>query len=158
MSLRIPKPLKEEHHELHMALAAALDVPGPVGAAARAVARKLHPHFVKEEEYALPPLGLLADLAAGRRVTGGTATKARAMTARLKRDLPEMLAEHRAIVRKLNALAAAAKSAKKPEYARLAAKIVLHAQTEEEVLYPAAILVGKMLHIAKSETRNSKPD
>lgn len=30
--------------------------------AAKAVADVLHPHFEKEEEYALPPLGLLSSL------------------------------------------------------------------------------------------------
>jgi hypothetical protein len=36
---------------------------GKVGEAAKAVANVLHPHFEKEEEYALPPLGLLSCLA-----------------------------------------------------------------------------------------------
>jgi len=34
-----------------------------VGDAAKAVAKVLHEHFVKEEEFALPPLGLLSGLA-----------------------------------------------------------------------------------------------
>jgi hypothetical protein len=34
---------------------------------------------------------------------------------------------------------------KQPGFARLAQKLILHAQGEEEVLYPAAILVGEVL-------------
>jgi hypothetical protein len=66
MELRIPEPLKLEHEELHAELLRATQVPGQVGAAAREVARVLHAHFEKEEEYALPPLGLLPLLAQGR--------------------------------------------------------------------------------------------
>jgi hypothetical protein len=34
-----------------------------------------------------------------------------------------------------------------PEHARFAEKLMFHAQTEEEVLYPAAILVGEYLKV-----------
>jgi hypothetical protein len=58
MTVTIPEPLKEEHDELHGELVRATKEPGAVGEAAKQVARLLHPHFVAEEEYALPPLGL----------------------------------------------------------------------------------------------------
>ena len=62
MDFEIPSALKAEHEELHAELIAAIDSGGAVGDAAKAVADLLHPHFVKEEAYALPPLGLLGDL------------------------------------------------------------------------------------------------
>ena len=65
MTPRIPKPLTVEHEELHAELVKLTRSRGKVGEVARAVAAVLHPHFVKEEAYALPPLGLLAALAAG---------------------------------------------------------------------------------------------
>ena len=46
-----------EHEELHAELGALTKAPGRVGEAARNVATLLHPHFVKEEEYALPLVG-----------------------------------------------------------------------------------------------------
>lgn len=141
MTFQIPKPLRAEHAELHAGLVRATKVKGRIGEAARAVATLLHPHFVAEEEYALPPLGLLRALA------GGPATPEMKdvlpMTDRLAADLPKMLAEHAAIVGALRTLAAAARRDRKPEWARFAEKLVLHAKTEEEVLYPAAILVGE---------------
>ncbi|MEO7402724.1 MAG: hypothetical protein ABIU95_03545 [Burkholderiales bacterium] len=47
----------------------------------------------------------------------------------------------------LKHLTVAAKRAKKPEYEAFAKALTLHAQTEELVLYPAAILVGEYLKL-----------
>lgn len=143
MKITIPQPLQKEHHELHEILARATTEPSPIGDAAREVARLLHPHFVKEEEYALPPLGLLADLARGAAIPD--VHELIGMTRRLKADLPAMLEEHRQIVGALDQLRAAAREAGRPEYEEFAEALTLHAQTEEQVLYPAAILVGDYL-------------
>ncbi len=143
MALAIPDPLKAEHQELHAELAAATKAPGAVGEAARAVAKVLHPHFLKEEEFALPPLGALVDLARGAEIAD--AGPVVAMTDRLGRELPAMLAEHKTIVAALEGLAAAAKAANDRSRLALAEKIILHARAEEEVMYPAAILVGEVL-------------
>lgn len=143
MTPRIPEPLKAEHDELHAELVRATTLPGQVGEAARAVAALLHPHFVKEEEYALPPLGLLPAVARG--AVSGDMRAVLAMTDKLTAELPEMVAEHEAIVGALRALADAAERDGQPEVARFTARLILHAQTEEEVLYPAAIVLGAYL-------------
>lgn len=141
MKFEIPKPLQIEHQELHATLVKATNEPGAVGEAAREVARLLHPHFVREEEFALPPIALLADIAL-RGVTPQMA-EVLPLTRRLRAELPAMLAEHERIVAALEKLRAAARGAKLAEYERFADALVLHAQTEEQVLYPAAILVGE---------------
>jgi hemerythrin superfamily protein len=74
-----------------------------------------------------------------------------AMTDRFKDELPKMLREHKAIVTLLRKLSAAARREKKPMHARFAEKLMLHAKTEEEVLYPAAILVGEYLKVKLDE-------
>lgn len=140
MRLQIPEPLVEEHEELHAELAKLIRARGKVGEAARAVATLLHPHFLKEEEYALPPLGLLTALAEGR-VTPEM-RDVLPLTDKLRAELPQMLAEHKAVLDALSRLAAAAKRERKPEAARFAEALALHASSEEQVLYPAAILVG----------------
>jgi hypothetical protein len=145
MNLRTPEPLKIEHQELHSDLAAAIGTGGRTADAARNVGRLLHPHFVKEEEYAMPPLGLLADLARGTVEADMSAVLA--MTDRLEADLPHMLEEHAAVVAALTELANAANEEGKPDAARFAEKLILHAQTEEQVLYPAAMLVGRYLKL-----------
>jgi hypothetical protein len=143
MRIEIPNSLKAEHEELHAELVAATQAGGKVGDAAKSVAELLHPHFAKEEEYALPPLGLLPQLARGEVKPEWRAVLP--MTDRLKAELPRMLQEHRAVVAALRRLIEASRQEGKPEYARFAEKLILHAQNEEEVLYPAAILVGEHL-------------
>lgn len=145
MEFTIPRPLKLEHDELHDQLRKATGEGGKLGEAAKVVAKLMHPHFVKEEEYALPPLGLLQSLAKGL-VTPDMASVL-PMTEKLKAQLSEMLAEHKSIVVALNDLVEVAKRENKPEYAEFAAKLILHAQTEEEVSYPTAILIGEYLKL-----------
>lgn len=145
MEFKIPQSLKAEHAELHQELARAVGAGGNVAEAAKVVAELLHTHFVKEEEYALPPLGLLSSLAQGKETP--EMSKVIAMSNKLKADLPQMLQEHKAIVSALHKLIATAKQENKPEHAQFAEKLILHAQNEEEVLYPAAILVGEYLKL-----------
>jgi hypothetical protein len=144
-SFTTPASIEAEHEELHSELAAVGKMPGRTGAAARHVAELLHPHFVSEEEFALPPLALLRPL-----VDTGVAHEMRdivAMTDRLKAEMPRMLDEHKAIVAALDELRAAATAERRPEGSRFAEKLTAHAQHEEEVLYPAAIIVGEYLKL-----------
>lgn len=145
MTFAIPSPLKLEHEELHAELVRATQAGGRVGEAAKEVARVLHDHFVKEEEFALPPIGLLSSLARGE--VDDNMKSVFGMTDRLKAELPKMLEEHKAVVAALEKLIVAAEAEKKPEHARFAKKLMLHAQTEEEVLYPAAVLIGEYLKL-----------
>ena len=150
MEFIIPRPLKLEHDELHEQLRKATRESGALGEAAIAVAKLMHPHFVKEEEYALPPLGLLPLLAKGK-VTPDMAAVL-PMTDKLKAELGQMLAEHKSIVDALRNLVDAAKRANKSEHAEFAEKLILHAQTEEEVSYPTAILIGEYLKVKLNQS------
>jgi hypothetical protein len=145
MTFDIPKPLKAEHDELHAELVRATKAGGQTGDAAKTVAKLLHPHFVKEEAYALPPLALLVPLSEGRFEPG--MAEVLKMTDRLKPDMPTMLAEHKEIVGALGKLVDAAKAESKPDIVHFAEKLMLHARTEEQVLYPAAILVGELVRM-----------
>jgi hemerythrin superfamily protein len=145
MQFTIPEPMKLEHEELHAELVKGTKEPGKLGEAARAVARVLHSHFVKEEEYAIPPLGLLQQLAQGN--VASEMQDVLAMTDRLKADLPTMLDEHRQIVSALQTLIAVARKRGKPKYVRFAEKLMLHARTEEEVTYPTSILIGEYVRL-----------
>lgn len=141
MKFEIPEPMKVEHDELHAELVKATKAGGQTGDAAKAVAKVLHPHFVKEEEYALPPLGLLAKLMLGN-VEPKMAGVLK-MTDKLEAELPQMLAEHRDIVAALTKLVDAARAENRPEVIQFAEKLMLHAQTEEQVSYPTALLIGR---------------
>ncbi len=146
--LKIPQTLKAEHDELHDELKEAISAGGRTAGAAREVARLLHPHFVKEEEFALPPLGLLARVARSETLPTEAAEAAIGMAERLKSELPEMLAEHGQIVAALDALVTVAREEGRAAVAQFAEKLKQHAKTEEEVLYPAAILLGEHLRRA----------
>ena len=145
MEFKIPNSLKLEHDELHAELVKATKQGGKIGEAAKAIARILHPHFIKEEEYALPPLGLLPLLMKGE--VSSDFAKVLEMTDRLKIELPNMLEEHKLIVAALKNLIEVAEKENKMEYAKFAEKLILHAQTEEEVLYSTAILIGEYVKL-----------
>jgi hypothetical protein len=145
MKLEIPQSLKSEHEALHSMLVRATKASGATGEAAKAVAAVLHPHFVKEEQFALPPLGLLAPLARGE--WAPEMRDVLPLTDKLKAELPEMLSEHRGIVTALDKLEQAARAEGHAEYAEFAEKLKLHAQTEEEVSYPTAILIGEYVKL-----------
>ncbi len=144
MTFEIPEVLKEEHRELHARLVEALAQPGEIGAAARIVADLLHPHFEKEEAFALPPLGILGRLSRGE-VTPELA-EVLDLTNRLETDLPEMLQEHKIISAALTKLANIARHNDRPDIAETADAILVHARAEEALAYPAAILIGR--HVA----------
>ncbi len=96
MHFKIPPVLKQEHEELHSELVRATKSGGRTGEAAKAVAKLMHPHFVKEEQFALPPLGLLIALSKGTLDRG--MSDVLKLTDRLEVELPRMLAEHEGIV------------------------------------------------------------
>lgn len=145
--LQIPDSVRAEHEVIHSALEAATRAAGRVGAAAQELAELLHPHFVREEEIALPPLGLLAAVVAGEHLSEATVSEALSMTESLRRELPRMLEEHEGIRAAVEKFRSAARDEGATEYERLAEQLALHAQAEEQVLYPAAVLVGDVLRV-----------
>lgn len=149
--IEIPKSLQIEHEAIHSALVEATQAPGSVGVAAKELAEVLHPHFVREEQIALPPLGLIAPLAAGDRLPEAVISEALAMTEALRSELPRMLEEHKKIRAAVEKLRLAARAEKSTKYEQLAEELALHAQTEEEVLYPAALLVGDLLRARRRQ-------
>jgi hypothetical protein len=141
--IQIPKAMRLEHTEIHNHLVSATKLPGQIGEAARELAAVLDPHFVREEQIALPPLGLLAPLSRGEFTP--EMAEVLAMTDALRAELPRMLAEHKAIQAATVRLGEVAKAAGNATVERLAETLKLHAQSEEEVLYPAALLVGDLV-------------
>jgi hypothetical protein len=148
-AIAIPTSTRAEHEEIHEQLVAATNVAGRVGEAARALAALLHPHFVREEQIALPPLGLLAALARGE--VSADMSAVLAMTDSLRAELPRMLEEHKAIHAATLHLGEVAQAEQNMEVAHLASSLALHARSEEEVFYPAALLVGDLVRARMRE-------
>lgn len=143
--LQIPLPMQIEHEEIHAHLEAATEAPGPVGAAARELVGVLAPHFERENQIALPPLGLLAALAHGEAIPDEVQAHALAMTDSLRAELPGMLEEHVRIAASAKKLEQAAREHGDADVEALARELQVHARMEEEVNYPAAVLVGMLL-------------
>jgi len=139
-TFEIPKQMKVEHNELHSHLARLMKAGGRTGDAAKAVAKVLDPHFANENAYALPPLGLLVPLSQGKFECN--MTEVLKMTDKLEADMPAMLSEHKDIVAALKKLKDAATAENKPAGVQFADHLSAHAQTEEEITYPTALLIG----------------
>ena len=141
--LRIPESMQVEHAEIHSELDRITRMPGDIGLAARELAGVLHPHFLREEQIALPPLGLLAPLARGEHPSG--MRDVLPMTDSLRLELPRMLEEHKAIRAATLRLRDVARAARDSTVEHFAEKLALHARSEEELFYPAAVLVGELV-------------
>lgn len=139
--MQTPPSLAAEHRELHQVLARASKEGGELGRAAEELEKALAPHFKREEEIATPPLGLLPKLA--RENATAEMRAVLPMTDALERELPQMMREHAAIRQAVTRFRAAASKAGREEYVRFSDELAAHAQQEEEILYPAAILVGR---------------
>ena len=138
---RPPQSITHEHRELHETLARAAKEGGDLGIAAHGLEEALSPHFKREEEIATPPLGLLPALAHGDPTPEMRAVLP--MTEALEREMPQMLREHEAIREAAGKFRAAAERANRQDYVRFVDGLSAHAGQEEEILYPAAILVGR---------------
>ena len=144
----MPASLKAEHEDLRADLACAMRSGGRIGEAARALESLLYTHFRKEDENVFLALGLLQSVAEGK--VAPAMHEVIVMADRLRTELPEMLAEHDAIRRALERLGKAATEEGSPNVAYFAAKLMLHVRMEEEVLYPAAVVLGEYLKLRLS--------
>lgn len=154
LAAQTPGSIRVEHHEIHGELLQLTRAPGAVGAAARELAAVLDPHFAREEQVAAPPLGLLAPLARGTEVTPAMRAMLPVVDS-LRAEMPRMLDEHKAIHAATTRLAEAGRAAGNAAASRFAEALALHAQNEEEILYPAALLVGEVIRgrLERSPTR-----
>jgi len=141
MGMQVPVSLKSGHEAIHAALKRASAEPGALGETARSIARLMSGHMMREEKFALRPLGLLKELARGD--TPAELADAALLDQSLKREIPQMIDEHRQIAELLRILAREAEAEGKPQYVAFAEEMLVHAHIEEDVLYPAALLVGK---------------
>lgn len=143
MPLGIPKAMEEEHEELHEKLRKATKMRGKVGEEARRVAEVLHPHFERENELALTVIGVARELAEGR--ASPDFPKALELTEKFRTEYEKMLQEHSEIVKALDKLEKAARAVKKEAVITFSKKLKAHGRTEEDLTYPAILMMGKLL-------------
>ena len=142
LELKVPEALRLCHEAFIAEFTRATKEKGTVGDAAREIEKLAEAHFAKAKE-AFPPLALLPLLSEGK--VSPQMGKALPMAKRLKASLPQIRREHRELIAGLKKLREAAKEEGQTEYVRFAERLIWHIQEEEEVLYPAVLLVGELV-------------
>lgn len=143
MPVQTPKSLKHGHENLSSELNHLIMLKDNIGIKAKALAEVMYPHFQKEEKYALPPLGLLLALSEGNwEIDTDAAIK---MSELLQSKLVELKNEHEDIEKALKELVLEADKENNGTAKHFAKELMVHIEIEDQVLYPATILIGNYL-------------
>jgi hypothetical protein len=140
----IPQSLIVEHKDTLDRLTVLASRRGEVGVAARKALALFKAHSAREEEFILPPLTLLPDLADGK-VTPDMAW-ALAMTDRVKAERDQIYQEHVQVTDAMTALYNAGQRAKDKEAIDFAQAGVADSLNDMELLEPMVIMIGDYLH------------
>ena len=143
MKLKVPKSIIHGHANIILELNDVLAVGGEIAEKAKQLKDAMVPHFKKEEEYALPPLGLL--LAFSEEKWEINAEEAIKMAENLELRLAEMTHDHSNIMDLLNELKSLGEEKHNHVVKMFVKTLTLHIEMEDEVLYPATILIGNYL-------------
>ena len=147
MKPEIPKSIKNGHKNLSSELKAIMDIRGEIGEKAKILDDIMALHFNKEEEYALPPLGFLLALSEDHwEIDSMAAIK---MADRLKSKLSELKKDHENILIALHNLKIVGEQENNTDVKQFVKDLKLHASIEDQVLYPATILIGNYLKALK---------
>lgn len=107
-------------------------------------------HFKEEEDFILPLLGLLPSLANEQKIE--QTKNVILLSQKVKENLNHMSAEHQLIKAYINELKQACANENLPEIIEFENYVIKHAKSEEEVYFPAAILVGEYLKLKAATT------
>lgn len=138
-----PASIKTEHEYLLDKINKAALFKDSTGRTAIKLRELIQHHFREEEDYVLPPLGILPVLASGKIPDQGK--NIIGLTKKLKSQLPHMFAEHQLIMAFMDEVVKAAALDNHPEIMELKKELQKHATIEEEILFPTAILIGEYL-------------
>ncbi|OPY04579.1 MAG: hypothetical protein A4E66_02574 [Syntrophus sp. PtaB.Bin001] len=142
MELKVPKSLRLEHLELREQLYALTKENSDLGVAARTLMELFYMHAIKEEERVLLALDALSNLAERKITDQMEALKVIAED--LKSGLyEELFEEHKAIVASLKSISQSALLQGRNEYVKFVERFIMHAQMEEEILYPASLVAAE---------------
>ena len=139
----VPSSIKKEHTYLLDRLHKLTSLQDSTGSAAIKLNDLMEHHFQEEEDYVLAPLGVLPLLASGK--IPEESKKIILLTEKFKSNSAQMIAEHQLIKVYLDELMLAARKENHPEISGFEQELHKHAAIEEEVLFPAAILIGLYL-------------
>lgn len=141
----VPSTIKIEHEFLLGQVNAITLFQDSTGLVATEVEELMQHHFAEEEDFVLPPLGLLPLLASG--TIPEQSKEVIQLTEKLKSQLAHMTLEHQMINALMVQLKKVAIQENHQEVIDFEKALHKHAITEEEVYFPAAILVGEYLKL-----------
>jgi hypothetical protein len=139
----VPSSIKKEHESLLDQIHRITLFQDSAGLVAIKLNDLMQHHFKEEEDFALPPLGLLSLLAGGR--IPEQSNEIIVLAERLKSQLTHLSVEHQLINAYMNELRQADSNGSHTEIIEFEKELHKHANIEEEVLFPAAILIGEYL-------------
>lgn len=140
-----PSSIKREHEQLLEQVHAFTLFQDSAGLAAIKLNELMQHHFQEEEDYVLPPLGLLPFLASGQ--LPEHSSEIISLTGKLESQMEHLNAEHQLIKAYVDELLKTKAALDHPEIKSLENQLEQHAKTEEEIYFPAAIMVGKYLKL-----------
>ncbi|MGE5781292.1 MAG: hemerythrin domain-containing protein [Nitrososphaerales archaeon] len=143
-----PASLEEEHKEIHEKLEKIVSSSGDTANMAKQVQSIMQPHFEKEEQLSIPVLGALQPYVNGT-LTEETRNQVIKISQQFKQEYPSMLEEHKQIVAVLDNLENIAMKENRQDVISFIAELKSHAMNEEQVTYPATIVVGELLELKK---------
>lgn len=141
VKLKGPESLREEHEAFIDGLKSRSTSKGETGAALGRLLKLLEPHVEREDELVLPLLGALHGVAAGLPLESSGAVMR--LYERYAGQYGNMFAEHLPIRQALKSAKAAARKEGRDDVVEILDALAHHSRVEEEVLYPAALLIGK---------------
>ena len=137
----VPSSIKKEHEYLLDKIHEITLFQDSTGHAAVKLYDLMQHHFNEEEDYVLPPLGLLPLLASGK--LSEQSKEFIELCEKLKSQLPHLSAEHQLIKAFVDELMQAAINDNHPEIGEFEKELQKHANTEEEVFFSTVILIGE---------------
>jgi hypothetical protein len=141
----VPSSIKKAHihllEQIHM-MALYKDGSGHV---AKKLEDLMQHHFREEEDFILPSLGLLPLLARGQEPEH--ATDVVLLSEKAESMLNHMSVEHQLINAYVAELKQASAKENLPDIIKFENEVLNHATSEEEVFFPASILIGKYLKL-----------
>jgi iron-sulfur cluster repair protein YtfE (RIC family) len=141
VKLKVPESLREEHEAFIDGLKSRSKSKGETGVALRRLLKLLEPHVEKEDELVLPLLGALQGMADG--LPFENPSPVMRSYEKYAGQYANMFAEHLPIRQALKRAKTAARREGHEDIVEILDALAHHSRVEEEVLYPAALLIGK---------------
>jgi len=141
----VPLSIKKEHENLNNQIQKLTLFKDSAGLAAFKLYSLMQHHFNEEEDFVLPPLGLLPLLTSGK--IPDQNKEIIQLSETLKSHLSHLSVEHQLIKVYVEELKQVAAKNNLLEIMEFEKELRKHANTEEEVFFPAAVLIGEYLKL-----------